>query len=464
MALNGIIRTDGRAWENLFTGLGRRRDRVATTTVSHQQLWLGKADLEALYVADGLGKRIIDIMPQDGTRKWFEIPEDTDGKIVKYLNQRRLKAKKNVRDAWRWARLYGGCLMVFGLDDGGDFETPLNERAVRSFEFIRLYDRFRVTWMETDLIQDVNDENYGLPEFYTVQPVRSASYRVHHTRTHLIQGADIPEDLRLRNNGWNVSEFEAIVQHLKVFANAHGGAANIIVDFIQATLSVTGLQRMIAAGDIKLIMDRLEIMNRSRSILNTILLDENEKYDKKASSISGLPDLLDRFCYLLCSVTGIPMTRLFGRSPGGLNANGDNETVQWYDDVAAEQEDKIFDACEKLKNFALLARDCAVTGAPDKFNVEFCDLWEQDEETTSKVRLANAQADQIYMQEGALHPQEVANSRFSEDGDYGNTIKLDPALQNEMQQQEDERMAEELKQMTQPKVIAAPGGKRGNPA
>lgn len=419
------FRLDGFA--NFFTRFGTAKDRVASSGINlDKQPFRTEPELTAIYRSDGIGRRIVDLPVNDGTRKWIEFPEDTDGKLVKELAK--IKTKQAIRNAWRWARLYGGGVIVMGIDDGaGDFAEPLNEDNIRSIAFLRVFDRYRVQFSYTDLETDSSDPNYGNPRQYTIQPINMPQFICHHSRLIRFDGAELPDRERLQNQGWGASEFEAIFESLKSFNISHAGAANIITDFIQTVLSIQNLQAMLAAGQEELVKKRLDIIDRGRSVLNTILLDQNEQYSKQASSVAGLPDLLDRFQFLLCAVTGIPMSILFGRSPSGLNANGDSEKGMWYDLVGSEQQDIALDPIDRIKSLTLKSKESSIkSDTPEEYTTKFCDLNEMTEKERADARYVVAQADHIYMADGAVDPLDIAESRFG-----GNSYSAETTIDKE---------------------------------
>ena len=63
-------------------------------------------------------------------------------------------------------------------------------------------------------------------------------------------------------------------------------------------------------------------------------------FDYHSANVSGLDALLDKFAVRLSAAADIPMTRLFGTSPAGMNATGESDTRNWYDTVQAIREQR----------------------------------------------------------------------------------------------------------------------------
>ncbi len=420
-------RTDG--WTNMLTGAGMIGRDKRTATSYRMGPVLGPVQLRQMYEGEGFARRIVNLPAREMTRQWIEIEGDTDGLCLEEL--KRLKAKTAYRDMVRWSRLFGGSLGVLGLDDGQGLEAPLNLAGLRSVEFIRVYDRWKISWNSSDLYDDPNLPKYGEPEWYTVSPITGAAYRVHESRTLKMDGEPVTDETRNQNNGWGGSVLQAVYSQLQDLGEAYGGTASIIQDFITATLGIDNLKDLIATGNESLVLKRLGLMDQSRHIINTILLDSGEEYTKQASSVSGLAELLDRFVEAVSAVTGIPVTLLMGRSPAGMNTTGDADIRFWYDNVKSDQEDKLLPPLERLVTLIMAAKQGPFHGkALDAWSILFNPLWQLSAKEEAEFRKLVADTDNIYLATGVLDPAEVAHSRFGGDKYSMETI-IDPGLKKE---------------------------------
>ena len=52
--------------------------------------------------------------------------------------------------------------------------------------------------------------------------------------------------------------------------------------------------------------------------------------------------------YDICGATEIPATRLFGRSPEGMNATGDSDIQNYYEKISTKQDAQLRPILEKL--------------------------------------------------------------------------------------------------------------------
>jgi hypothetical protein len=65
-------------------------------------------------------------------------------------------------------------------------------------------------------------------------------------------------------------------------------------------------------------------------------------------NFAGLPEIYDRFMMEIAGAAEIPATKLFGRSPQGMNATGESDTRNYYEMITSLQERMLRPALEKL--------------------------------------------------------------------------------------------------------------------
>lgn len=409
------IREDG--WYNAFSQLGARGNSSIQTTFLMNRL-LDKVTLGSLFRSNGLAKKIVTLPANEMTREWINIEGDTDGEIVKYFEN--IKLKKAIKELLVIGRLYGGAVLVLGIQDGGMLDEPLRMNTVKSIDFMRVYDRHQVTWNHFDINSDPNSFNYGNPEYFTITPINIApamsgggtGFRVHQSRVIRYNGAFLPERESQSQDGWGDSVLQGVFNELRDLGSISGATVSIIEDFVQTILQIDNLADMIASGQESIVKARMDILDMSRSTFNTIFLDSDEQYTKQSSSVSGLDGLFDKFSTLLSAVTGIPITKLFGQSPAGMNATGESDVRNFYDTIKTNQEDDLLPILERVMEITLAMKDFAKLKGKDEFSIEFNPLWQLSDVEDSQWKKNIAETDKIYIESSVLSPTEVAKSRF----------------------------------------------------
>jgi len=414
-----LFKTDG--WSNLLTGIGiSNRDKLKNKKISGKSL-LSRNDLTNLFVGEGLAKRIINVKVEDMTREGFRIEGDTDDLINKRLSE--LKARNNINSALRWSSLYGGSVIVLGLNDGKNLNEELQEDNIKNIDFMKVYDRYYTS--VSQYYSDPEHPKFGEPELYQITPKQGGIiFEVHESRILRFEGSDIPQEIKNMFDGWGMSDLQGVTDRIRGLSTSYDNIERIIDEFILGTLRINNLQDLIAGGQEKLIRKRLDLIDMSRHILNTTLLDNEEGFERNSATVTGLDAILTKLELSLTGIIGIPITRFFGQSPKGLNATGESDVRQYYDSIGALQEERLKYPLERLIYLIMKEKEGYFKNKPlDNWKIIFNPLWKQTEKEISETRLQNARSDSIYLENGVLNPEEVSNSRFGGET-YSNEINL----------------------------------------
>lgn len=423
---------------NLISGIGRPGTAKTPASQILNPQPLTDSDVEAIYTGEGFGKKVVDVYADTMTRDWITVKGDPEDALIKYLAA--IKTKKSMNHAIKWSRLYGTAVIVMLIDDGGQLEDPVNLKAINTIEELRVVEKPQLSIESgTDLYDDPSKPNFGTVKVYTVTPAQTIGtilgtntddYRVHESRILRFDGEVLPSRLLVQNDYFGVSVYVALFEYLTNLATGYKMSAEILHEYVISVFSFKNLAQTLARpGGEELIKQRIEIMNYSKSVINGIALDaDGEAYQKITTSLSGIPDLIDRFALALAGASGIPYVLLLGDSPSGLNATGDSELRSWYDSVANEQHETMTDPLTKLLTYVLASRDNPLKGKTiADLEVIYNPLWQIDEPTLIDMRNKQADTDQKYLEDGVATNTEIRQSRFSGDA-YSFETTVDPDL------------------------------------
>lgn len=416
--------TNQDGWNNAFTLAGTKRDRT-TKTGFGMSAKLDQETLDSLYASGGIARRIIDLPSQEMTREWFTVTDEKSDELLDRMEE--LKVQSTVTYAVAMARLFGGSLVMLLADDGRTLSEPLNPLAVKEIDGLRVYDRHQVSWTEQSLYSDPGQRQYGQPEIYTISPINGTPFNVHESRIVRVPGLVVSDRMRARNSGWDYSYLQPVYEALGNLASSYTASASVIQDFVQTIMSIKGLTEMIAGGNESVVAKRIEILDMSRHVLNTILTDaDGEQFSKQSSSVAGMSELLNSFMIQVSSITGIPMTKLFGISAGGLNATGDNDIRNFYDEIKTNQEFNLKPVLETIVKWFMLEKKGAYRGVePAKWSIKFNPLWQMSDRELAEVKKITAETDALYLDRGVFTEAEVAETRGKSEG-----WKLDIEINN----------------------------------
>lgn len=406
------------AWQNVITGLGiLRRDKRLGASARYQRL--SEVEVEEMYASDDMAAKIVDLPADEMVREWMCIKTKDDNNEVSDLFNNHADEKflrKKFHEALKLGRLHGGAAIVLGIDDGLEPDKPVNLAGIRSIKYAHVFTRWELSRGPID--RDPESENFGMPVAYRLQPKSSGLDNmpmVHHSRVLRFDGTFLPKRLFISNDYWHDSILNKTHNALRNFHGSHDGVAHIMQDFAQAVFKMKGLSDICASGRDDLLQKRLAMVDGMRAVTRAIILDDEEEFERKMTSLQGIKDVLNSINSRLVQATdGIPHTLLLGESPSGLGATGESEKRDWYDSVAAKQEAVLKSPLETYIKYWMLSKEGPLKGRePESWSIEFKPLWQQEEKEMVANRKAQADTDKIYWEMGALTADEVRESRFS---------------------------------------------------
>lgn len=354
-----VERKDG--WLNLFTGLGTRADKTKSTRAVPTG-FLADAEKEIIYADDGLGARIVDLLPEDMMKQgWHYVFEnekegfDNYSKIYNHVFKE-IRANYKIAQALKWARLYGGALILLGVYDGESLDQPLNLNKIKNFENLKIIPRNNVMYGTMEFQMNPELPHYGQVEYYPVTFYTGRQYqmqRVHYSRVIEIKGIEIPSSeaslIPMEFRYWGLSVFQRIQDRLKELGSSFSSLANLLNELTIGKYKYKDLAQIMSSDDGgELVQKRLQAMDLMKSVFHSVLLDTDESFERDTLSFGGVSDVMYQFMMMTSAATGYPMTKLFGISPGGLNSTGEADMYQYYDMVKAKQETELLPIIERL--------------------------------------------------------------------------------------------------------------------
>jgi phage-related protein (TIGR01555 family) len=405
-----MFKKDG--WVNTLTGLGTRKDKKTRTTYKMASV-LDRMLLSELYVNEGLISNIVDTPADDSIKNGVYINNDDDNKIKTRVKDINLLYQCNM--ALRWSRLYGGGFVVVGIDDGQKLDQPVNKNRIKNVRYLKAFDRHSAVIYPEKIITDPNNANYGELEILQVIPRHGTTFNVHIDRLLMFKGREVPEYL---DTGeffyWGCSEIQKVYETVQGFGTGLSSIITLLNEFTYGVFEFENLAQMMAEGKEKLVKDRIEIIDYSKSMINSVILGKGESFRRETISFAGIPEIIDRLMMLVSGVTGIPVTKLFGRSSAGLNSTGQGDQDNYYDLVKGIQSNKLENNIQKVVDYISLSSELKIKA--DNPTIQFNSLYQKTDKEELEEQKLQADIDQIYISNGVLDPEEVATNRFTAGG------------------------------------------------
>lgn len=425
---NNEFRRDG--YSNMLNKVGTKQDNSMSYSYNGEPA-VDDMTLIRLYEGNGLFTKIIDRPSEEAVKHGLDI-DFGDEDILEYVEDRLddLGFEAAFATAEKWARLYGGSIIVMLIDDGRGLEEPVDWRNARGIAELRVFERAIVqpdyTALNTFHFVDSMEErrNFGKPVRYNVSSIYG-SFTVHHSRCLVFKNGTLPEQTTNANyRYWGMPEYVKISRALRECITSHEDGVKLLERSVQAIYKMKNLSNLLATNDGEdMVIKRLQVIDMARSIINSIAIDtDGEEYNFETLAMAGVKDVIDSTCNMLSAVTNIPQTILFGRSPAGMNSTGENDMENYYNMVENIQKQNMKANARKV--IELILKQGFLEGRikeVPKFKVKFSALWSMSEAETADVenkkastQLAKAQTAEVYINAGVLDPSEIRNTIAAE--------------------------------------------------
>lgn len=366
------------AFSNVLARLGAGTPNLLEgTEYSLQRMSRDFNTLNALYRESWIVRRIIDVIPADMLKNWITITSGLDPDVEKRLSLtlRRTQLIDKLKRGMQWGRLYGGALGVMLVKHQGyDLSQPLQLDWIMPGDFagLLIFDRWNGVNPSSELIEDITDPDYGFPKYYTVtDPAGGGSVKIHHSRVVRFTGNTLPFWEEIAEMQWGASVVESIFDELRKRDNVSWNIAQLTFMANIRVLKMQDLGQLLAATDNESQAELLRTLEAQNMLLNNMgmqVMDAADGLETHQYTFGGLADCYQQFIMDISGAAEIPVTRLFGRSPSGLNATGESDLQNYYDMIAEKQESYLRPILNKVLPPFIIS---TLGSLPDDFDFEF---------------------------------------------------------------------------------------------
>lgn len=336
--------------------------------------------LNSLYRDNWVVQNVVGLVVEDMLRERFKVDGLSPDKQQELNAEiRRTKLWGKIKDGLSWGRLYGGAaglIMIRGQEEMMD--TPLDLSAVLPDSFCGLYivDRWCGVVPDSKLISDMQDPDFGLPEYYLINsPENKLVAKVHHSRIIRFTGRELPYLEKVSEMYWGASEIEALYKDVVAHDNVSANMAALTFQANVNTMEIKNLEQLFSLGSPEMqrrFWSTMQAQSVLRSNYGIQAVEAGTNLKNTQYNFAGLDNVYEAMALNLCGASHYPMTKLFGRSPGGLNSTGDSDLQNYYDYTDSLREAKLRPALEKLLPIMCMSLWGVI---PDGLNVTFPPLW-----------------------------------------------------------------------------------------
>jgi uncharacterized protein len=387
------------SWKSLLGSFGGRSDRGRADRMRLlPNATLDDVTLSGAYKDLWLVRRLVEARTEEALRSGWGV-EDKE----KLDNFTRLNTATHPEGAFErachMADLKGGAGLFIGYkaSPGQDLLEPAPPGT--EVAFLEVFDRFSLQGSARD--REVDSPSYDLPQIWQVIGPRRSGLRFHTSRMIRFPGAAKPTDLGVteQDRDWGYSRLQSVWDDVVRYGVFWQSVAHLMQLSSVGVLKLHGLIDLLAQKRQADAEARIDLINETLSLTRLLLLDakQGEDYHREAVSFSDMPALLQEVQMATAGAFRMPATKLFGRSPAGMNATGESDMRQWYDEVQSYAMRVMHPRLEQL---------LSITEGRD-IEVEFESLWQPTEQEQATIRNLQVSASERLWSMEVLSSEEI---------------------------------------------------------
>lgn len=347
--------------------------------------------LTSLYRDNWIVQNIVATIPNDIIRKWYEIKSSIAPEYIDQMTrlERRTQIRKKILLGMYWGRLYGGAAGLILIKGQDDMSQPLDLDMVLpgSFLGLQVLDRWSGVYPENELVTDPENVDFGLPAYYTIRDESSGQLiaKVHHSRIIRFIGRELPWQEQVTELYWGESEIEAVYNEIMKRDNVSGNIAALTFRANVNYMESDGLDQLLGTANTEMQRRFWNVM-RAQAIMEsnfgTRIINKGDAIHNTQYTFTGLSDVYDRVMMDVAGAARTPVTKLFGRSPAGLNATGESDMQNYYDYIDGLRETELRSIIERLLPIMALS---AWGMIPDDLDIDFPPMWTPDAKEIAEI-------------------------------------------------------------------------------
>lgn len=402
---------------NVMSGMGTTIDR--RTAAFYNFIPISGEQAEAGYRSSWLVRKIVDIPPLDMTRAWRDWQAQAPDIEKLEAEERRLALKDKCQRALILSRLYGGGAIILGTTDP-DPSQPLNPASIKQggLAYAHVLSRWQLS--HGPQILDPASPWFGQPEYFEIAATGNRNnLKLHPSRVVCFVGQKAPEGGFYQSQSWFWGDpiMQSIGDAVKNADLAQSGFSALIdrasVDVLRLKdlMSIVGTE----AGEEK-ITARLAAAGMGKSNYRALVLDAEDEWNQLQVNWAGIPAVMDSFLLIVAGAADIPMTRLLGQSPKGLQSTGDGEERDYRSMIQARQDEILKPALDRVDEVLIPS---ALGTKPSDVYYSFAPLQEENEKDGADIETKIAETIKTYADTGLLPDSalsKIAKNRIIESG------------------------------------------------
>jgi hypothetical protein len=387
-------------------------------------------------------RKIAKTVAEEATRKWIKIQAtgetDKSAKVKELEGEfKRLRVREHFRKAAEFEAYMGRHHLFLDFGAQGDVDelsssvgcgvdqTSCNKVGRGSLKGMRTVEAI---WCYPSGYNTTNplSEDWYAPKVWYVQ-----GRAVHTTRLLTFVSHEVPDLLKPTYSFGGVSISQQAKPYIDNWLRTRQGVSDLIDSFSDKGLKLD-LVGALASGSLAQVIARVDAFVKLRNNRGVMVLDKGSGTDKGEeffnieTSLGTLDALQAQAQEQMSSVSGIPLVKLLGITPKGLNASSDGEIRVFYDSIHAYQDAVFSPNLNRVFAFAQINLWGEVD--PD-LSYSYNPLWSMDAKDLADIERTKAETGKALIEARVIsREEERTRVAHAEDSAYAglDTSKVPP--------------------------------------
>jgi len=395
-------------------------------------------------------RKMVGTIAEEMTRKWIKLKtvgDDDKSERIKQLYDAldRFHVRDKFREAAEHDGYFGGGQIYIDVLSPKNVSAWTDDNELQSKLFISDKKIPKGSLKGFQVIEPVwtypgayNAQNPLSPDFYKPTQWFVMGKTVHASRMIDFVSRQVPDLLKASYNFRGLSLIQIAEPYVNNWLRTRDSVSDMIHSFSIPVIG-TDMSQVLQGGGAENLLMRLMMFNQCRDNRGAFARDNDpskpEEVEFVNAPLSGLDTLQAQAQEQMASVSSIPLVKLLGITPNGLNASSDGEIRVFYDYIHSLQQSIFKTPLKRVLDVIQLSEFGDID--PD-ITFEFEPLYEMSAKEKADIRLVDAQTDAVYVaQVQALSANEVREKIADDPDSPYHSLDLSDEIEIDLEEDEE---------------------------
>lgn len=401
-------------------------------------------------------RKMVGTLAEEMTRKWIKLKtvgDDDKSERVKQLYDamERFKLKERFREAAEHDGYFGGGQIYIDVQSAKGISAWTDPVELQSKLFLSDKKIKKGSLRGFTVIEPVwtypgvyNTDNPMSPDFYKPTKWFVMAKTVNASRMMDFVSRQVPDLLKAAYNFRGLSLTQIAEPYVNNWLRTRDSVSDMIHSFSVPVIG-TNMATILQGGAADSLLSRLDMFNQCRDNRGAFAKDNNptqpETVEFVNAPLSGLDNLQAQAQEQMAAVSSIPLVKLLGIQPAGLNASSDGEIRVFYDYIHALQQILFKDNLKRALDIIQLSEFGDID---PEITFEFDPLYEMSAKEKAEIRKIDADTDAVYSSVSALAGNEIRKKIADDPDSPYHSLDLSDDLEIEGDYEENDEEGEEI--------------------